>query len=70
VQAEWLVARRDLLAKEKEYTRERDALSAERRKLPMVKVEKHYIFEGQHGATSLLDLFGQHRQLIVQTTLT
>src|SRR5260370_25741962 len=43
---EWLVARKKLLAKEKEATRRRDALSAERRQLPMVKIEKDYVFEG------------------------
>ncbi|HKA55777.1 MAG TPA: DUF899 domain-containing protein [Candidatus Binatia bacterium] len=63
--AEWLVARKELLAKEKEATRQRDALSAERRKLPMVKIEKEYVFEGPNGRTSLRDLFGQHHQLIV-----
>ncbi len=64
-QAEWLAARRKLLAKEKEATRQRDALSAERRKLPMAKVEKEYAFEGPNGRTSLRDLFECHPQLIV-----
>jgi predicted dithiol-disulfide oxidoreductase (DUF899 family) len=63
--AEWLVARQELLAKEKEFTRQRDALSAERRKLPMVKVEREYGFEGPTGRVTLRDLFGNHRQLIV-----
>lgn len=63
--AEWLVARKALLAKEKALTRERDALSAERRRLPMVRVEKDYVFEGPNGRTSLRDLFGRHRQLLV-----
>lgn len=63
--AEWLTARKELLAKEKENTRQRDALSEERRKLPMVKIEKNYIFEGPTGQTSLRDLFGPHRQLII-----
>ena len=62
---EWLVARKKLLAKEKEATRQRDALSAERRKLPMVKIEKEYVFERPDGRTTLRDLFGKHRQLIV-----
>src|SRR5882672_4827467 len=64
-QTEWLAARRALLAKEKEATRARDALSAERRALPMVKVEKHYVFEGPGGRSTLLDLFGDLQQLIV-----
>jgi predicted dithiol-disulfide oxidoreductase (DUF899 family) len=63
--AEWLVARKELLAKEKEFTRQRDALSAERRKLPMVKIEKEYIFEGPNGRTNLRDLFGPRRQLVI-----
>ncbi|MGH9355096.1 MAG: DUF899 domain-containing protein [Terriglobia bacterium] len=63
--AEWVVARKELLAKEKEATRQRDALSAERRKLPCVRVEKEYVFEGPNGRTNLRELFGNHRQLIV-----
>ena len=63
--AEWLVARKELLKKEKEFTRQRDALSSERRKLPVVKIEKEYIFEGPSGPTSLRDLFASHRQLII-----
>ncbi len=62
---EWLVARKELLVKEKEFTRQRDALSAERRKQPMVKIEKEYLFEGPYGRTTLRDLFGNHRQLII-----
>jgi len=62
---EWLTARRELLAKEKEFTRQRDALSRQRRKLPMVKVDKDYVFEGPSGRVSLRDLFGKHRQLIL-----
>lgn len=64
-QTEWLAARRALLANEKEFTRHRDALSRLRRNLPMVKVEKAYVFEGPNGRVTLRDLFGQHRQLIV-----
>ena len=64
-QTEWLAARKELLAKEKEFTRQRDALSAERRKLPMVKIEKQYVFEGPHGQANLRDLFGDRRQLII-----
>ena len=63
--AEWLVARRELLAKEKESSRQRDALSAERRKLPMVKIEKEYVFDGPNGPTKLGDLFGNRSQLII-----
>jgi predicted dithiol-disulfide oxidoreductase (DUF899 family) len=62
---EWLTARRALLAKEKEATRLRDALSAQRRALPMVRVEKAYTFEGPGGPVTLRDLFGPHRQLVV-----
>ena len=64
-EAEWLAARKDLLAKEKEFTRQRDALSAERRKMPWVKVEKNYIFDTPGGKKSLADLFGGRSQLIV-----
>jgi predicted dithiol-disulfide oxidoreductase (DUF899 family) len=62
---EWLAARKELLPKEKEFNRMRDALSAERRKLPMVKVDKTYTFEGPNGRASLLELFDGRRQLIV-----
>jgi predicted dithiol-disulfide oxidoreductase (DUF899 family) len=64
-QAEWEAARETLLAKEKEATRARDALAAERRGLPMVRIDKNYVFEGPHGESSLLDLFEGRRQLIV-----
>src|SRR5215207_3479045 len=63
--ADWLVARRALLAKEKEATRQRDALNAERRALPAVEVEKEYVFEGPDGPLSLRELFWDHPQLIV-----
>jgi uncharacterized protein (TIGR02246 family) len=63
--AEWLGARKALLAKEKEFTRERDTLNAERRRLPMVRVDKDYVFEGPHGPARLLDLFEGRQQLIV-----
>ena len=62
---EWLRARKALLAKEKELTRSRDALNAERRRLPMVEIEKPYVFEGPSGDATLLDLFEGRRQLIV-----
>jgi predicted dithiol-disulfide oxidoreductase (DUF899 family) len=63
---EWLTARKELLAKEKEATRARDALRAERQALPMVEIEKEYTFEGPDGPATLLDLFEGRRQLIVQ----
>jgi predicted dithiol-disulfide oxidoreductase (DUF899 family) len=62
---EWLAARKDLLVKEKELTSQRDALSAERRRLPMVRIDTEYVFDGPDGKASLLDLFEGRRQLIV-----
>jgi predicted dithiol-disulfide oxidoreductase (DUF899 family) len=62
---EWEVAREALLLKEKEATRARDALAAERRRLPIVRIDKNYVFEGPEGKASLLDLFEGRRQLIV-----
>ena len=62
---EWLAARKTLLAHEKEVTKHYDRVSAERRRLPMVKLEKTYTFDGPEGKRSLLDLFDGHRQLIV-----
>lgn len=62
---EWLVEREKLLAREKELTRLRDALNADRRRLPMVEMEKGYVFEGPHGPAGLLDLFEGRRQLII-----
>jgi predicted dithiol-disulfide oxidoreductase (DUF899 family) len=61
----WLAARAELLTKEKEATRARDRLNAERRRLPMVRIDKEYVFEGPDGKMSLLDLFDGRRQLIV-----
>ena len=61
----WLRARKELLVKEKEWNQRRDALSAERRKLPMVRLEKDYVFEGPDGRRTLGDLFQGRRQLIV-----
>lgn len=63
---EWLVARKALLEKEKEVTKARDMIHEERRKLPMVKVEKEYVFEGPNGTLTLLDMFEGRRQLIVR----
>jgi len=65
LQAEWVAARKELLAKEKEFTRQRDAISAERRKLPWVKVEKGYTFDTPNGKKTLAELFGRKSQLIV-----
>ncbi|GHJ38316.1 DUF899 domain-containing protein [Streptomyces sp. TS71-3] len=61
----WLLARKELLAKEKAATRARDDLNAERRRLPMVEVDKEYVFEGPEGSASLLDLFDGRVQLVV-----
>jgi predicted dithiol-disulfide oxidoreductase (DUF899 family) len=62
----WRQARIELLAEEKALTKARDALSAKRRRLPMVEVVDDYRFEGQDGTVGLLDLFDGRRQLIVQ----
>ena len=63
--SEWLEARKDLLAKEKEFNRLRDDLSAKRRALPWEKVEKDYVFAGPNGKESLAQLFDNCTQLIV-----
>jgi predicted dithiol-disulfide oxidoreductase (DUF899 family) len=62
---EWQRARDQLLIKEKAATKARDALSAERRRLPMVRIEKDYVFDGPNGKVRLLDLFEGRRQLII-----
>jgi predicted dithiol-disulfide oxidoreductase (DUF899 family) len=64
-EAEWLVARKDLLTREKELTRLRDEVSRHRRELPWVKVDKKYVFDGPHGKETLADLFEDRSQLIV-----
>jgi predicted dithiol-disulfide oxidoreductase (DUF899 family) len=64
-EAEWQAALETLRAKEKEATQARDALAAERRRLPRVRIEKDYVFEGPNGPARLLDLFEGRRQLIV-----
>src|SRR6478609_1562887 len=64
-EAEWREARVALLAKEKEATRTRDALAAERRRLPMVEYSPDYEFEGPDGTVRLPDLFEGRRQLIL-----
>src|SRR6202789_2155329 len=61
----WEAARQQMLVKEKAHTRARDALAAERRRMPWMAVEKGYEFEGPNGRASLLDLFEGRRQLIV-----
>jgi predicted dithiol-disulfide oxidoreductase (DUF899 family) len=61
----WRAARLALLASEKDMTRRRDALAAERRRLPMVRVDAPYVFDGPRGAASLLELFDGRRQLVV-----
>ena len=62
---EWLEARKALLAKEKEFTRQRDELSRQRRELPWEKVEKTYVFDGLRGKETLADLFENRSQLVV-----
>jgi predicted dithiol-disulfide oxidoreductase (DUF899 family) len=62
---EWLAARKALLAKEKDFTRSRDALSAERRTLPWVEMKKPYVFDTREGKKTLAELFGDKSQLIV-----
>src|SRR5215469_10486258 len=62
---EWEAARQQLLVKEKELTRARDALAAERRRMPWLPVERQYTFDGPAGSRSLADLFEGRRQLIV-----
>ena len=64
-QSEWLKARKDLLAKEKEFTKTRDALSAARRNLPWTLIEKNYVFDGPNGKETLSDLFGGKSQLMI-----
>jgi predicted dithiol-disulfide oxidoreductase (DUF899 family) len=64
-QAEWQAARDKLLVKEKELTKAHDALAAERRRLPMVLIDKPYSFEGPNGKMTLLDLFEGRRQLLL-----
>jgi len=61
----WLAARKDLLAAEKDLTRARDQVNAERRRLPMVRMDKAYTFEGPDGTVGLLDLFGGRPQLVM-----
>ncbi len=64
-QAEWQAARDALLVKEKALTKAHDALAAERRRLPMVEVDKDYVFDGPNGKVTLLDLFEGRKQLLL-----
>lgn len=63
---EWLAARKELLCKEKEFTRLRDQLTEERRALPWVKVEKDYVFDGPEGKVALAELFDGRSQLVIK----
>jgi predicted dithiol-disulfide oxidoreductase (DUF899 family) len=63
-QAQWIEARCALLAEEKAWTRERYRLSEKRRRLPWVKVDKNYVFEGDGGPVALGDLFDGRSQLV------
>jgi predicted dithiol-disulfide oxidoreductase (DUF899 family) len=62
---EWLAARKELLVKEKRLTRERDALNADRRRLPMVEVDKPYVLRDARGERTLVDVFEGRRQLLI-----
>ena len=62
---QWLAERKNLLADEKELTKHYDRINADRRRLPMVKLEKEYVFDGPNGKQNLKDLFDGRRQLIV-----
>ena len=62
---EWLVARKKLLTREKQLTHERDAVAAERRQLPWIKIEKNYVFDSPSGKKTLADLFNGKSQLII-----
>ena len=64
-QSDWLALRKDLLNSEKELTRQKDRVNALRRRLPMVKLDKTYTFEGESGKTTLADMFEGQTQLIV-----
>jgi predicted dithiol-disulfide oxidoreductase (DUF899 family) len=63
--SEWLAARKALLAKEKEFTRQRDEIARLRRELPWERVEKNHVFDGPGGKAKLSDLFGDRSQLVV-----
>src|SRR5450631_4466769 len=61
----WLAERKTLLSHEKEHTKQYDRVNAERRRLPMVRIEKDYVFDGPNGKQNLKTLFDGRRQLIV-----
>eukprot|EP01042_Synura_sphagnicola_P005806 gene5806-7409_t len=63
---DWIAARKALLAKEKALTRQRDAIAAERRPLPRIRIEKEYVFDTPTGKQTLADLFRGRSQLIVK----
>ena len=63
---EWLIARKDLLKREKELTRLRDQLAAERRALPWVKIDKEYVFDAPEGEVTLAELFDGRSQLFIK----
>ena len=62
---QWLNERKKLLAHEKELTKQYDRVNAERRRLPMVRIEKNYVFDDPSGRLSLKDLFEGRRQLVI-----
>src|SRR5215212_11874768 len=62
---DWETARQELLVEEKKLTRAHDALAAKRRRMPLMLVEKDYVFEGPNGPAGLLDLFEGRRQLVL-----
>jgi predicted dithiol-disulfide oxidoreductase (DUF899 family) len=64
-QAEWDAARDDLLVAEKQVTRQLDAVAAQRRRLPMVRFRSDYVFSGPDGDVTLLELFGDHDELVI-----
>jgi len=64
-ESDWLIARKALLEREKQLTKLKDAVNAERRRLPMVRIDKDYVFTGPHGQVSLLDLFDGRKQLVM-----
>ncbi|MCC7375114.1 MAG: DUF899 domain-containing protein [Verrucomicrobiales bacterium] len=64
--SQWLAARKELLAEEKRLTRQMDDISAKRRALPWVRVERDYRFHTRRGLVALADLFGGRRQLVIQ----
>src|SRR5690349_20598325 len=61
----WVPARKKVLTKEKQFTRERDALNQLRRQLPWERVQKKYVFDTRDGKQTLADLFGRHNQLLM-----